>query len=122
MRGKIYLINFWSSWSPSAIRQAGDLVNLHKRYSEQGLHILGIALDHGSSTDDIRSFISHSDLNYQVAIADRDFHNRFGGIDAIPTTFVVDPDGNVINRYTGVALPDELDREVQYLIARESEK
>jgi len=121
-KGQVTLINFWTTWSPASIRQANALITLRERYKESGIQVIGIAVSTDKSTDDIKSFIAHEKFDYPIGIADRNFHHKFKGIDAIPSTFVVDPDGMVVNRYTGVALPEELDTEVRYLLAREQEK
>ncbi len=122
LKGKISLINFWTTWSPASIRQANELIALRERYQESGIQIIGIAVSTDKSIEDIKSFVAHEKFDYPIGIADRNFHHQFKGIDAIPSTFVVDPDGMIVNRYTGVALPDELDTEVRYLLAREKEK
>lgn len=121
-RGHISIITFWTAWSPSAVRQAADLVDLQERYRENGIKVFAIALNEGPGTEDIEAFIEHSRINYPVGVADGDFHHQFNSINAIPSTFIVAPEGQVINRYTGVALPEELDREVRYLLALEEEK
>lgn len=122
LKGKITLINFWTTWSPASIRQKNELMVLRDRYRESGIQVVGIAVSTDNSIEDIKSFISHENVDYPIGIADRNFHHKFKGIDAIPSTFVVDPDGMIVNRYTGVALPEELDKEVRYLLAREKEK
>ena len=121
-KGQVTLINFWTTWSPASIRQSNELLTLRERYKESGIQVIGIAVATDKSTEDIKSFIAHEKLDYPIGIADRSFHHKFKGIDAIPSTFVVDPDGMIVNRYTGVALPEELDTEVRYLLAREKEK
>jgi len=121
-KGQITLINFWTTWSPSSIRQTNELLALRERYKESGIQVIGIAVAADGSTEDIKSFIAHERFDYPIGIADRNFHHQFNGIDAIPSTFVVDPDGMIVNRYTGVALPQELDTEVRYLLARQKEK
>lgn len=121
-KGKVTLINFWTTWSPASIRQSNELIALREKYKESGIQVIGIAVSTDKSTEDIKSFIAHEKVDYPIGIADRNFHHKFKGIDAIPSTFVVDPDGMIVNRYTGVALPEELDTEVRYLLAREEEK
>lgn len=121
-KGQITLINFWTTWSPASIRQANELLALRERYKDSGIQVIGIAVSADESSEDIKSFIAHEKLDYPIGIADRSFHHQFRGIDAIPSTFVVDPDGMIVNRYTGVALPEELDTEVRYLLARQQEK
>jgi peroxiredoxin len=124
LKGNVALINFWTTWSPSSIRQMNELMVLRERYQNEGesIQILGIAINTDKSIEDIQSFISHENFDYPIVIADREFPHQFKGIDAIPSTFVVDPSGMIVNRYTGVALPTELDTEVRYLLAREKEK
>lgn len=119
IKGRITLINFWSTWSPASVRQAQDLADLRRRFADYDLQVIGIAVNSGSGPEDIQAFVQHSRLDYPVAVADREFHHKFQGIDSIPTTFVVAPDGLVVNRFSGLALPSELDHEIRYLIGRE---
>ncbi|MGF1679288.1 MAG: TlpA family protein disulfide reductase [Candidatus Methylacidiphilales bacterium] len=119
LRGTITLITFWSTWAPSSIRQGEDLQRVQSRFPDVKIALLGIALSTDEDHGDIQSFLEHGNVDFPIVIAPRSFHHRFQGIEAVPTTFVVDTSGMVVNRYTGVAVPSELDRELRYLIAKE---
>jgi peroxiredoxin len=109
--GKITILHFCASWSPSSAREISQLVRIQSRYGKKGVQVIGIALEEDDGSD-MRAFAKRTSLNYPMLIADDSFHRQLGGIDAIPSTFMIDPDGRIMNKHTGLISPEFMEAEI----------
>lgn len=117
LKGEIVVINFWATWAPGCSKEIPELIQLQKKYQGK-VRFIGIAL--GVSTEpDARKLAQEFGLNYPTSIAPSEFHQTFGGIDAIPSSFVIDRQWNMVNRYTGRIRMDELSAELDYMLLPE---
>ncbi len=99
-KGKALIIDVWDTWCPPCKAEIPHFVELYKEYHSKGLDILGVAGGrYGKAA--VEKFIKDYGINYKSAIIDQDFNKGFGGIYNIPTTFVIDKDGNIYKKYVG---------------------
>jgi thiol-disulfide isomerase/thioredoxin len=110
-RGKVVLLDFWATWCGPCIASFPRLRDLQARYGSQGFVILGITNFEGKKNNKpvsrreelkfLSAFKEKHDLRYPVAISDAtDAGWSKYGINAIPTTFLIDRRG--IIRHIGV--------------------
>jgi thiol-disulfide isomerase/thioredoxin len=97
-RGKVVILNFWASWCGPCKREIPDFVLLQSQYGAAGLQIIGIALDEDLPA---RTYASRVGINYPVVVGNDDVSRAYGGVEAIPTTFIIDRDGMIIARFVG---------------------
>jgi thiol-disulfide isomerase/thioredoxin len=112
-RGKVVLVNFWATWCGYCVQEMPELVALQDRYRGQ-LIVVGLSTD-TIPPDAVRSFAREKGLNYPVAIAGPDVQKAFGGISSLPSTFVVNPQGRIVQRHLGVLNPVLTEHEVRSL-------
>ncbi|MBL9128464.1 MAG: TlpA family protein disulfide reductase [Verrucomicrobiales bacterium] len=98
--GQVVLINFWATWCGPCISEMPGMVNLQTAYGSRGFSIVGISVDEGGPSV-VRSFLSRRNLNYQIVMSDGRVENAFGGIEFLPTSFVIDREGNLIDKLVG---------------------
>jgi thiol-disulfide isomerase/thioredoxin len=115
-RGKVVLINFWATWCGPCREEIPMLIALQKQY-EGRLVILGLSVDDpGPHTADVvQAFAKSAGINYTVAVAPEEVQQAFGGISSVPTTFVVDPNGRLVQRHRGQLEPRVTEHEVRVL-------
>lgn len=100
LRGKVVLVNFWATWCPPCREEIPDLVALQARYADQ-LQIIGVSQDAGPETV-VREFAAAHRMNYPVVMSTPELERTFPGIYALPTTFVIDPDGRLVQKHIGM--------------------
>ena len=115
-QGKVLLINFWATWCAPCREEMPMLADFQDRYREQGLQIVGIALD---DPEPVLLFASTMDINYPLLISDEktsglmDKHNEIG---AIPFTLITDRNGIIVEKKLGVFTADELKSMIEPLL------
>jgi thiol-disulfide isomerase/thioredoxin len=118
-RGKIVLLNFWATWCGPCRAEIPDLVDLQKRYADK-LEIIALVTEEDDA-DEVRRFVLHSGINYRVAMAPDDVVRDYGGVAALPTSFVIDPQGRVVQKHIGLNDPGLYEREVRAMLGLEAD-
>ena len=114
-RGKVVLLNFWATWCGPCREEIPALMALQQRYRGRVL-IIGLSVDDGPPAA-VRKFALDHQINYPVAIADSKVQDAYGGISQVPSTWVVNPDGNIVQEHRGQLDPDVTEQEVRSLLA-----
>jgi cytochrome c biogenesis protein CcmG/thiol:disulfide interchange protein DsbE len=112
--GKVVLLNFWATWCAPCQEEIPDLISLQKKYQGR-LQIVGLSED-TESPDKVKSFVQRNGMNYPIAIASQDLEAKFGGVMGLPTSFVVDPEGRVVQKHVGLRNPALYDTEIRALL------
>jgi len=104
LTGTTYIVNFFASWCPPCRSEIPDMVALQHQYGRKGFTFIGVAVNETEPT--IREFIKKNKITYPVVMANEQIVNAFsryvdGGIRAIPTSFVVNSSGRIIQVITG---------------------
>jgi cytochrome c biogenesis protein CcmG/thiol:disulfide interchange protein DsbE len=100
-KGKAVIIDFWATWCPPCRKGIPDLIELKKKYGSKGLEIIGVSVDQDTKPD-VVPFIKDKGINYPVVYADNSIVMNYGGIRAIPTSFVIDKQGKIVASYEGL--------------------
>ncbi len=116
-RGKVVLLNFWATWCPPCRREIPEFFDLQKSYGDKGLVIVGVAMDEGG-TKVVKPFVSRLGINYPVVIGDAETASAYGGIEALPTTFVIDQNGQIITEQEGGADRSTFEAEIKALLQK----
>lgn len=115
LKGKVVLVNFWATWCPPCREEIPDLVKLQSTYKDQ-LQIIGVSEDDDVPPEAVRSFARGMRVNYPIIIISRELEQEFGGIPALPTSFLVSKDGGVVQKHVGLFPPMVYDHEVRALL------
>jgi thiol-disulfide isomerase/thioredoxin len=113
-RGKIVLLNFWASWCGPCRAEVPDLVELQERYKDR-LQVIGLVVD-DDDMDAIHKFVKDFGINYPVAISPVELRLEYGGIPALPTSFVLDTQGRVVQKHVGLRDPALYEIEIRALL------
>jgi thiol-disulfide isomerase/thioredoxin len=113
LRGKVVLVNFWATWCPPCRAEIPDLIKLQEKYRDK-LVVLGISEDE-VSPEEVKAFVTEQKMNYPVAMSTPEMSKIFKGVSALPTTFVIDTNGNMQMRHVGMLDPEKTELEAQYL-------
>jgi thiol-disulfide isomerase/thioredoxin len=113
-KGKVTLLNFWATWCGPCRAEIPDLVELQNKYKDR-LQILGLVVD-DDDQDAIKKFVAEFGINYPVAIAGNEIRFQYGGIAALPTSFVLDAEGRIVQKHEGLRDPVLYETEIRALL------
>lgn len=113
--GKVVIIDFWATWCPPCRKGIPELVELQEKYGAKGLSIVGISLDQGGVAP-VRKFAEEYKINYPVVMGDEDVVSAYGNIQAIPTAFVIDRKGKIVDKHVGYADKAYFEKMIQPLL------
>jgi thiol-disulfide isomerase/thioredoxin len=117
-KGKVVFLNFWATWCPPCRAEVPMLVDLAARYKDR-VQIVGVSLDDGP--EEVKAFVKDEGINYPVVMASREIVAEYGGVPALPTLFVVNPDGNVVQKHEGLYSRELYETEIRLLLGLPSE-
>jgi peroxiredoxin len=88
LRGRVVLVNFWTTWCPPCVEEIPSLQRLYAATRERGLEIL--AVDVGESPEQMRAFLADKPIDFPVLMDTDASAFRAWGVHAFPTTLVLD--------------------------------
>jgi peroxiredoxin len=100
-RGKVVLLNFFTTWCGPCRQEIPDFVQLHERFKDKGLEVIGVSLDQEGEAV-LRPFIERYRIRYPIVLGTSKMVLDYGGIKGIPTTFLIDRHGTVSNYFAGL--------------------
>ena len=112
--GKVVLLNFWATWCGPCRAEIPDLIELQKKYKDR-LQIVGLTVDE-DDPEVIKQTVAETGINYPVAMSSAEVRKRYGGIAALPTSFMVDTLGRVVQKHEGLRDPVLYEREIRVLL------
>jgi len=119
-KGKVVLVNFWATWCGPCRMEMPDLVALQKRFGPRGFTVVGVSTDDGVPLDRLRTFVTEAGLNYPVLLAPAGAQANYGGVPALPTSFLIDRQGNVVSGLEGATNEAALAPEIEKLLGADS--
>ena len=118
-KGKVIFLNFWATWCPPCRAEMPDIQKLYERSPKEGegaVIVLGVASPKlGNEKDEagIKAFMDKNGYTYPVLMDARGELFSAYGIRAIPTTFMIDREGNVYGRVQGALSGENIDKVVK---------
>ena len=112
--GHVVLLNFWATWCPPCRLEIPELEKLQSRYPKQ-LQVIGVSLD-DESPQQVAQFVRQAGINYSIVMGSSEITKEYGGVPALPTNFIISPDGKVVQKHVGLYPLGVYDTEVRALL------
>ena len=97
--GNVVFLNFWATWCGPCRDEMPSMEALYNRFKDQGLEIL--AVNSMERSEEVKAFMDSYDLTFPTVLDIDGTVTRAYGIQAIPTTYIIDREGNIIVRLVG---------------------
>lgn len=113
LSNKVVIVDFWATWCSPCRHEIPQLNKLYRDNKARGLEIVGVSMDDESGV--VKEFLKGNRIDYPVVMGNEGVANDFGGIEGLPTKFIIDRNGNVVKKLVGYQVT-ELERAVQELL------
>src|SRR5712664_4707826 len=114
--GKVVLVNFWATWCPPCREEVPELISLQRQFKDQ-LQIVGISEDDDPAAN-VSRLAKQWRINYPIVMATPEVISAYGGVPALPTTFVIDTQGRVVEKHAGLHPMASYVREIRALLGQ----
>lgn len=115
-KGKIVILDFWATWCGPCRRSIPDLVEIQKEYKNDVV-VIGISLD-THTIQNVMPFIKEYGINYPVVFGNEKVVMDYGNIEAIPTSFIIDRTGNVVDMYVGLVPKEAYTSKIKDILSK----
>jgi thiol-disulfide isomerase/thioredoxin len=113
--GKIVVVDFWATWCVPCIGEIPGYIKLQEKYGKDGLVIVGISIDENGPAQ-VKKFTQEKGMNYQVVMGTEEVQAVFGGLEAVPTTFLIDRTGQIRDRKMGAEPAAEYEKKIKAVL------
>ena len=97
-RGKFVLINFWATWCPPCIKEMPALNALHNQLKSRSFRVVGVHV--GPALATVKQYLNDRPVDFDIVI-DKNMSLTSWEVAGLPTTFLINPAGEIIYRATG---------------------
>ena len=115
--GKVIVLNFWATWCPPCLREMPAFIQLYDNYNNQGLVVVGIAID---SAESVQDFVDPMGVTYPVLVGETDaiaaakaYGNRLG---VLPYTAIIDRSGQIVETKASELSYDQVEALIRPLL------
>ena len=115
-RGKVVLLNFWATWCGPCQVEIPWFIEFEQEYKSKGLEVVGVAMDE-EGWKMVKPYVAEHKVNYRVLLGNDTVTELYGGVESLPTTFIIDRDGKfAFSPHVGLAGKNEYLSEIQSLL------
>jgi len=121
LKGKVVLVNFWTSWCPPCRKEMPAIESVYRSYKDLGLVVIGLNLTAQDSKQAAASFVQEIGVTFPIAL---DLDNSVGNlyrVTALPTSFFIDRKGVIRSVIVGGPMSEALVQSKVEELLREGE-
>jgi peroxiredoxin len=115
-KGKVIVLDFWATWCPPCKAEIPGFVELQDAYGDKGLQVVGVSVD--DPADKLPPFATEFKMNYPVLVGlgRDDLQDAYGPMWGIPTTFVINRDGKICRKHSGLVGKERYEKDIKALL------
>jgi peroxiredoxin len=114
-RGKVVLLDFFATWCGPCKIEIPWFIEMERKNKDKGFAVLGVSMD-DEGWEIVKPFLAQMGVNYRVVIGNDATGQLYGGVEALPTTFLIDRQGKIAATHVGLASKRDFEDGVQQLL------
>lgn len=115
LQGRVVLLSFWATWCEPCKLEIPWFIELQRQYKASGVAVVGVAMD-DEGWQSVSPFLGRIGINYRVVVGNDELAKQYGGVEALPTTFLIDRRGRIAAVYQGLQPKNTYESKVRSLI------
>ncbi len=115
IEGRVVLLNFWATWCGPCKIEMPWFIDFQRKYKDRGFLVLAVSLDE-EGWEVVRPFTAELKPNFPILLGNDETAEEFGGVVALPTSFIIDKKGAIVTRHTGLVSKSEYESDIQRLL------
>jgi thiol-disulfide isomerase/thioredoxin len=114
-KGKVIVLNFWATWCGPCKAEIPSLVELQTQYRDD-LVVLGFSVD--DTPDKMKPYAAEYKINYPLLVGNgrEDVQDAYGPLWGIPVSVIIDREGKIAKKHSGIASKEQFEREIKLLL------
>jgi thiol-disulfide isomerase/thioredoxin len=114
-KGKVIVLNFWATWCGPCKAEIPSLVELQTEYRDD-LVVLGFSVD--DTPDKMKPYAAQYKINYPLLVGNGrdDVQDAYGPLWGIPVSVIIDREGNIAKKHSGIASKEQFEQEIKRLL------
>jgi cytochrome c biogenesis protein CcmG/thiol:disulfide interchange protein DsbE len=120
-RGKAVMLDFWATWCPPCKLEIPWLIDIERKNKDHGFEVLGVSMD-DEGWEVVKPFMKEVGMNYRVVIGNDTTAEMYGGVESLPTTFLIDQDGKIAAIHIGLASRKDFEDDVAQVLQAPGKK
>jgi peroxiredoxin len=113
-KGRVVLLDFWGTFCGVCKVEIPWFIEFENKYKQSGLSVIGVSLDKDWKA--VNPYVEEKKINYTVVLGNWDLANRFGIVNALPGTLLIDRDGKVADLRIGMVNKEAFESEIRVLL------
>jgi hypothetical protein len=90
-------------------------IEFQRKYKDRGFSVVAVSLDE-EGWDVVKPFAEEMKFNFPVLLGNDELAERFGGIQALPTTLIIDKEGRIYSNHMGLVSMSDYEDEINKLL------
>ena len=107
-KGKWLIVNYWATWCGTCMKEMPELISLHESNKDNDIVVVGINFE-TIEKKDLKEFVSEKSIPYTVLNTEPVRVTPIGKVPALPTTYIIDPEGKVVAGLVGIVTQQVLE-------------
>ena len=114
-RGQVVLLNFWATWCGPCKLEIPWFTEFEKKHKDEGFAVLGVSMDE-DGWDTVKPYLRWANVNYRILMGDAQVAMLYGGVEALPTSFLIDREGKIASVHVGLVGKSDYENDIHALL------